>query len=112
MSPVNPVNEDERYRYVEVARVGDVAEGKGKQVRVDAREIALYLLDGTYYALKNFCPHEGDPLWRGRIEDAAVVCPNHGWKFELATGKCVRHGDRDLRTFPVKVEGDRILIGV
>ena len=105
-----PIEDDARY--VEVARVGDVAEGKGKLVRVDAREIALFLHEGSYYAVKNFCPHEGDPMWRGRIEDAAVVCPNHGWKFELATGKCVRHGDRDLRTFPVRVEGDRILVGV
>ena len=104
--------DDTGLRFVAVARVGEIPEGKGKLVRVDAREIALFLVEGRYFALKNACPHEGDALWRGRIEDGAVACPNHGWWFELGTGKCVRLGDRDARAFPVKVEGDRILVGV
>lgn len=99
-------------RFVEVARVGDVPPGKGRLVRVDARPIALFHVDGRYYAIKNYCPHEGDDLWRGRIEEGAVICPNHGWRFDLGTGRCVRLGDRDVRAYPVRVEGDRILVGV
>ena len=99
-------------RDVPVARVGDLPPGKGKLVKVDAREIAIFNVDGGYYAIKNFCPHEAEPLWRGRVEEGAVICPNHGWRFDLKTGKCVRLGDRDARVYPVKVEGDRILIGL
>ncbi len=100
------------HRYVPVARVGDISPGKGKLVEVEARQIALFFVDGGYYAIKNFCPHEADPLWRGKVEEGAVICPNHGWRFDLKTGKCIRLGDRDVRTYPVKVEGEKILVGV
>ncbi|MCZ6691458.1 MAG: nitrite reductase (NAD(P)H) small subunit [Planctomycetota bacterium] len=100
------------HNFVPVARVGDIESGKGKLVKVDAREIALFFIDGEYLAIKNFCPHEADALWRGRVEEGAVICPNHGWRFELKTGKCTSLGDRDVRTYPVKVEGDRILVGI
>jgi NAD(P)H-dependent nitrite reductase small subunit len=99
-------------RYVEVARVGDIREGKGRLVRVDARQIALFHVLGEYYAVKNLCPHEGAELWRGPVKGMELICPDHGWRFDLSTGKCMRHGDRDLTTYPVKVEGDRILVGV
>ena len=100
------------WEYLPVARVGDVPEGQGKLVRAGPREIALFLVDGEYRAIKNPCPHEAEDLWRGRIREGSITCPNHGWRFDLQTGKCTRGGDRDARVFPVKVEGDVILVGV
>ena len=102
----------ETLRYVPVARVGEVPAEKGILVKVDAREIALFFVEGEYFAIKNFCPHEADALWRGQVKDCAVICPNHGWTFDLRTGKCIRLGDRDVRSYPVKVDGESILVGV
>lgn len=98
--------------YVAVARTGEIPPGRGRLVQVGARPIALFFVDGSYRAVKDLCPHEAASLWRGRVEDGAVICPNHGWRFDLKTGRCVHRGDRDARAYPVKVEGDRILVGI
>lgn len=66
-------------------------------------EIAVYNVDGEYYAIENFCPHKGAPLSEGVVCGYVVECGWHGWQFDVRTGECLTVSDR-IKTFPLKIE--------
>lgn len=73
--------------FVCVCRLDELKENEGKAFFVGNNEIALFKVDGKVYALDNICPHQHVPLiYDGIIEEGSVICPSHGWKFDLATG--------------------------
>jgi NAD(P)H-dependent nitrite reductase small subunit len=96
--------------YVRVARVADVAPGTAKMVVVDRREIALFNVDGIFYALDNTCPHQGGPLAEGWIEGAQVTCPWHAWTFKLTDGKMTLGDYASVEAFDVRVHGDEVAV--
>lgn len=100
--------------YQTVARVGEVAEGRGLPVEVDGVAVALFLADGVYYAIDDTCPHQGAPLNDGLVFDKSVTCILHGWRFSLEDGRlCDSPRAKSLvGTFPVRVVGDEIQIAV
>ena len=98
--------------YHTVARVGEVAEGQGHYVDVDGRAIALFLDGGMYYALDDCCPHQGAPLSDGLVCDKSVTCSWHGWRFSLEDGRWLDGGKTRVPTYPVRVVGDDIQVGV
>jgi len=52
-------------------------------------ELALYNVDGEFYATSNFCPHRGAPLSEGRLCGHTIECALHGWQFDVRTGECL-----------------------
>ena len=60
---------------VEVATTGDLEPGQGMMVEVEGKNIALFNLDGTYYAIDDTCTHVGGPLSEGEIQEHTVICP-------------------------------------
>lgn len=99
---------------ITVAKIQEVPPGTGKVVKANGKEIALFNLKGTFYALSNFCLHEGGPLGEGSLEEGedAVVCPWHGWMYKLATGECLVGTDATVPTFPVFVDGDEVKVEI
>lgn len=93
-----------------VARVADVAPGTGTTVVVDDREIALFNVAGTFYALDNTCPHQGGPLAEGWIEDTQVTCPWHAWTFKLSDGTMTLGDYASVDPFDVRVAGDEVQV--
>jgi nitrite reductase/ring-hydroxylating ferredoxin subunit len=80
-------------------------------VVVQGQDIGIFLNDGQVYALENVCPHAFALLSQGFQEDGTIECPLHAAKFEIATGKCLSEiGQRDLKVFPIKVEGGRVCV--
>ena len=73
--------------FVKVATTGDLAPGQGKMVEVNGTEIALFNLQGNFYAINNTCPHRGGPLSEGEIEGEQVTCPWHGAIFNIKSGE-------------------------
>ena len=55
----------------------------------DGDELAIFNIDGEYYAISNFCPHKGAPLSEGQICGHIVECSWHGWQFDVRTGECL-----------------------
>jgi nitrite reductase/ring-hydroxylating ferredoxin subunit len=78
-------------------------------VVVNQREIALFNVGGTFYALDNMCPHSGGPLSEGWVDDEGVTCPWHAWCFRLADGKLTL-GYGSVDAFDVRVEGDDVQV--
>jgi len=107
--------------YVKVASVGDVAEGQIAPVEAGGRKLLLANVGGTLRAADRKCPHLGFNLCRGSLDGNAVVCPLHKAKFDLDTGQVERDpkllfikmtAKHALTTYPVKVEGNDVLVGV
>jgi len=94
-----------------IGKVSDFPEGRGTEVRLGSRRIAVYRVEGRLHAIKDICPHEGDALHRLPPKEGAAVCAGHGWRFDLASGRCVR-GDPGARVavYPVKLEGETVMV--
>ena len=91
--------------------VSDVAPGTAKLVAVDGKEIALFNVDGTFYALDNECPHRGGPLGEGDLEGCIVTCPWHAWQYDVRSGESITD-DLKVARYDVKVEGSDVLVAV
>ncbi len=98
--------------FVTVARVGDVPEGGVKVVRLEDQPIALFLVDGSYYALDDVCTHDGGPIAEGILDGHVIECPRHGAKFDVRTGEVLAlPATAPVAAYAVKVEGDEIKVG-
>jgi nitrite reductase/ring-hydroxylating ferredoxin subunit len=98
--------------FTKLCKVSDLIDRQGKRFIVDETEVALFKVDNDIYALSNICPHQHTALiYDGFIEDECVVCPAHGWTFELKTGK-LKTGNARLSKYPVIIEDDNIFVKV
>ena len=100
-------------RYVKVARRDQVGSEEALKVEVDGHQIALLACEGQVYAVSNVCTHEYAELHEGFVEGCLIECPLHGSQFDVRTGE-VRSlpATKDLATYPVKIEGDDVLVGL
>ena len=101
---------------IKVCKTNELPSGQSKCIQASGKEIAVFNVNGKYYAIDNVCLHAGGPLNEGflDIENCKVTCSWHGWGFDLATGKCMTHPRQDVftGTYPVKIEGDEVLIEI
>jgi 3-phenylpropionate/trans-cinnamate dioxygenase ferredoxin component len=97
--------------YVAVARVGDIADGGVKVVRIEDQAIAVFRLGADYYALDDVCTHDGGPLAEGIIEGDEIECPRHGARFSIRSGEALcLPATGTVTTYPVRIEGDEIQV--
>ncbi len=100
-------------QWVKICGVADAPRpGKVMEVEVDGVGLCVANLNGELSALDNRCPHQGGPLGQGWIEGEAVVCPWHGWEFSVKTGLAEFPENERVAVFPVKVEGDAVLVDI
>jgi nitrite reductase/ring-hydroxylating ferredoxin subunit len=96
-----------------VAAVSDIRDGEAFPARVGELEIALIRVDGRIHAIEDVCPHAYALLSQGFVEGNEIECPLHAARFEISTGKVLcPPADRDLATYPVRVEGDDVYVSV
>ena len=96
--------------FVRVAGTTDVKPGSGIVAEINGQAIAVFHVDGTYYAIDNTCLHRGGPLGEGDVEGDVVTCPWHGWQFNVKTGVCVNNPASKVTSYQVKVEGTDIKV--
>ncbi len=95
-----------------VAKVGEIPEGQGRPFEVDGQPIAVFLLEGTYYAIDDICPHQGLPLYDWIVFDKSVTCIAHGWRFSLVDGKHLDGIRTCVGTYPVRVVDGAIQVSL
>lgn len=95
---------------VTVASTSDVPPGACLSVQAEGLGIALCNLNGKLYALDNTCPHAGGPLGEGTLEGECIVCPWHGWRYEVHTGARPENPDFKVSCLPVFIEGTSIVV--
>ena len=79
---------------------------------VAGRKVLLVRVDGDVRAYEDRCAHLGLPLSGGRIDGTTLICPAHEWEYDARTGCGVNPATACLKSFPVKIEGDQILVDV
>lgn len=113
-----------------VAKADALPPGSHAVVRAGNRELGVFNVEGTLYALPNLCPHQRGPLCAGRVSGAlesdeesewrlawryegeVVTCPWHAQEFHIRTGQCLAFPKIRLKTFPVEVVGGDVVVTV
>ena len=97
---------------VSVGKAGDLLPGEGRVIDAGGKTLALFNVDGSYYAIDNTCSHRGGPLGEGDLDGRVVTCPWHGWRWDVTTGANANNPAVRVACFPVTVEGGEILVEV
>jgi 3-phenylpropionate/trans-cinnamate dioxygenase ferredoxin subunit len=98
---------------IKVATTDELGDQQAKLVEVEGQKIALFRVDGAFYALSDTCTHRGGPLSEGELEGAEVTCPWHGAKFDIRTGAVLGPpAQQGVKSYPVRVTGADIEIDV
>lgn len=99
--------------FAKVASTNEIAPGQCLLVTVKGTDIALFNVDGNFFALSNACTHEEGPLAEGEISGHEVICPWHGAKFDIRTGEVLGPPAYDAVTcYEVHVSGRDIEVAV
>lgn len=99
--------------FIKVAKVTDIAEGKGMCVDVNGKKIGLFNLAGEVFAIDDICTHAHASLSEGDVTGDEIACPLHFATFNIRTGECTSPpADEDLATYVVRVVGDDIEVEV
>ena len=94
-----------------ITRTENIPLHEGRPVQMNGVELAIFNLGDRFAAIENQCPHKGGPLADGIVSGAVVVCPLHGWRFDLNSGMAVRASlPACVKTFPARVENGVILV--
>jgi nitrite reductase/ring-hydroxylating ferredoxin subunit len=98
--------------FTKVTDASAVPPGEGRVLEAQGKTLALFNCDGTFYAIDNTCLHRGGPLGEGDLDGTTVICPWHGWRWDVTTGANVMNAAVRVSCYPVKVEGGAVLVDV
>jgi len=98
--------------FIKVAARSEIPENHAIAVEARGKRIALFNADGVFYAIENSCLHMGVALSAGKLCGTRVVCPLHGWEYDITTGTNVDDPRMRVASFAVKIDGDNIFIEI
>jgi 3-phenylpropionate/trans-cinnamate dioxygenase ferredoxin subunit len=99
--------------FVKVAKTDEITPGQAKIVDVHGKEIAVFNIDGAYFAIDNMCTHEEASLADGEITGFEVACPLHGAKFDVRSGAVLGPpAYDDVASYPARVSGGDVEVDV
>jgi nitrite reductase (NADH) small subunit len=98
--------------WIRIAAVADCPPGSAFEAVADDRIVALFNVEGQFYALDGICPHQGGPLGQGRLSGCVVTCPWHGWQFDVKTGQHQINKSIVHPRLEVKVSGEEVFVDV
>jgi nitrite reductase (NADH) small subunit len=100
-------------KWVEIGNLNEIPRLGSRVVRTATDEIAIFrAADDSVFALSNRCPHKQGPLSEGILHGHRVTCPLHNWVIELENGEAVAPDVGCARSYPVRLEGEMILLAV
>ena len=98
--------------FVKAIEASALAPGQATELTVGGKAVALFNVNGTFYATSNTCVHRGGPLGQGFLEGQNVTCPWHSWQYDVTTGENVVNPEMKVASYPVKVEDGQVLVKV
>ncbi len=100
-------------RFITVAKASDLRPGQMKSFEIEGKRFLIANWEDTLFATEDVCTHDGGTLGDGELVDGEVECPRHGGRFDLRTGAVTALPPMfPIKTFPVHVEGDQIMIDI
>ena len=99
--------------WIEVGSLNDIPKLGARVVKRTEGDIAVFrTADDQVFALRDKCPHKGGQLSQGIVHGNRVACPLHDWKIELDNGVAVAPDEGCAASFPVKMDGEKILLSL
>ena len=102
----------EEVRYVDVMASSALGEDDVTEVHVEGRQLAISRVGGMLYAIDNTCPHAGAALSDGDLDGRNLLCPDHGWSFDLATGACAIDPSSSVNAYRIRQRDGRIEVAL
>jgi 3-phenylpropionate/trans-cinnamate dioxygenase ferredoxin component len=99
--------------FSKVATRAELPPGGKLLAEIDGRPIAVFNVDGTFYAIDDVCTHDGGPLAEGELEGCEIRCPRHGARFDVRNGRALCFpAIEPVTSHAVEVRGDEILVAL
>ena len=98
--------------FIKAAHCSDISEGGGVVATVRGKSIAIFRIDGKFFAMGNICPHRGGPLGDGELNGFTVTCPWHAWEFDVRSGCNSENKKVVVPTFETRIDGDLLMVKV
>ena len=99
--------------FSKLPRLSELPEGERLFIEVEGRSIVIFNLAGKLYAIGDVCSHDNGPVGDGEIEETEIICPRHGARFDIRTGKATSlPAVVDIPSYPVRVVEGMIEIGL
>jgi len=95
-----------------VCKVEDLRDGDSGAITIDGKTIALFRVNGQFFAIDDTCPHMGASLSAGTVQDGIVTCSWHYWRFRLADGAWADNPRIKIGCYKVEVVGDEVRVEV
>ena len=100
-------------KLVKIAEIKDLSPGQAAAFDLEGQRIALFNVEGTFYAIGDTCPHRSGPLSEGSVAGTIVTCPWHGADFDLKTGAVMRPPARKgVPSYRVVIDGGDVQIEI
>ena len=97
--------------WIDVCGQNALADGENIVVDVDGTEVAVFRIDGDYYAIEDVCTHDGAEIASGEVEGDEIICPRHGARFCIKTGAVTAPpAYEDIACFPVQIVNGRVQV--
>jgi nitrite reductase/ring-hydroxylating ferredoxin subunit len=96
--------------FVEVAQLDQIPPGTSSFVQVGDKNIALFNVNGSIYAIDDACAHAGSSLAQGKFNGKTVTCRAHGWRYDVTTGQVTTVPDFGVASYPVQVVEGKIMV--
>jgi nitrite reductase/ring-hydroxylating ferredoxin subunit len=96
--------------FVRVCKTEDVKAGCGRSIEISGKPLALFNVDGGFYAINDVCGHRGGPLGEGELDGKTVICPWHGWRYNVTTGENELVPDLPTEKYDIKIDGEDLLV--
>jgi 3-phenylpropionate/trans-cinnamate dioxygenase ferredoxin subunit len=104
---------EDQVEYIAVGSLDDLDDEGRLLLEIDGQPIAVFKIADRLFAIADVCSHDDGPLAEGDVEGQEVICPRHGAHFDLRSGKALSlPAVVDIPAYPVRVEGEEILVGV
>lgn len=97
---------------IKVTTVDAVKMGSGITVDAAGVTIALFNVNGSFYAVNNTCPHRGGSLGMGFLEGTTISCPWHGWQFNVTDGISCFNPSAKISCYSVEISGNDIFVTI
>jgi 3-phenylpropionate/trans-cinnamate dioxygenase ferredoxin subunit len=97
--------------WVDVVDANSLAEGKNIVINVDGTDIAVFNIEGAFYAIEDVCSHDGAEIASGTLEGDEIICPRHGARFCVKTGEVkAPPAYENITCFPLRIENGKVQV--
>jgi nitrite reductase (NADH) small subunit len=98
--------------FVRAAKTAEVPVDTIHEVQVEGKALAIANVAGKFFAINNTCLHRGGPLGQGALQGNTVICPWHGWQYDVTTGKLLQNPAMGVACYQTEVRGDEVFVDI